>query len=62
MEKNGEPTKSKKLRDLEENMKRFNIQLIRVSEGENSENGEGRIFGEIVTENFLEMVKFKTYR
>ena len=46
-----------KLRDLWDNIKRNNIRIIGVPEGEEREKGPERIFEEIIVENFPNMGK-----
>lgn len=53
--------KIKEVNRFGEKHESFNIQLIRVPEGKNTENEEETISEEIMTENFLEMIKYKTY-
>ena len=45
------------LRDLWDNIKRTNIRIIGVSEGEEREKGPQKIFEEIIVENFPNMGK-----
>ena len=45
------------LRDLWDNVKRNNIRIIGVPEGEEREKGPEKIFEEIIVENFLNMGK-----
>ena len=45
------------LRDLWENIKHTNIQIIGVSEKEEKEKGPEKIFEDIIVENFLNMRK-----
>ena len=45
------------LRDLWDNIKRPNIQIIRVTEEEDKKKGHGKIHEEIIIENFLKMGK-----
>ena len=45
------------LRDLWNNIKRKNIRIIRVPEGEEREKGPEKIFEEIIVENFPNMGK-----
>ena len=45
------------LRDLQDNIKRNNIRIIGVPEGEDREKGPEKIFEEIIVENFLNMGK-----
>ena len=45
------------LRDLWDNIKRTNIQTIGVPEEEEKEKGTGKIFEEIIAENFPNMGK-----
>ena len=45
------------LRDLWDNMKRTNIRIIGVPEGEEREKGPEKIFEEIIVENFPNMGK-----
>ena len=45
------------LRDLWDNIKRNNIHIIRVPEGEEREKGPKKIFEEIIVENFPNMGK-----
>ena len=45
------------LRDLWDNIKRTNIHIIRVPEGEEREKGLKKIFEEIIVENFHNMRK-----
>ena len=45
------------LRDLWDNMKHTNICIIGVPEGEEREKGLGKIFEEIIAENFPSMGK-----
>ena len=45
------------LRDLWDNIKRKNIRIIRVPEGEEREKGPEKIFEEIKVENFPNMGK-----
>ena len=45
------------LRDLWENIKHTNIQIIGVSEEEEKKKGYEKIFEEIIVENFLNMEK-----
>ena len=46
-----------KLRDLSDNIKRTNICIIGVSEGEERDKGPENIFEEIIAENFPNMGK-----
>ena len=41
------------------NMKHNNIPIMEVPEGEDSEQGIEKLFGEIMTENFLNLMKEK---
>ena len=45
------------LRDLSDNIKRNNIHIIGVPEGEEREKGREKIFEEIIVENFPNMGK-----
>ena len=45
------------LRDLQDNMKCFNIQIVGVPEEENKKKGHEKILKEIIIENFLKMGK-----
>ena len=45
------------LRDFWDNIKRNNIHVIGVPEGEEREKGPKKIFEEIIVENFPNMVK-----
>ena len=45
------------LRDLWDNIKRTNVHIIEVPEGEEREKGPEKIFEEIIAENFLNMGK-----
>ena len=45
------------LRDLWDNIKRTNIRIIRVPEGEEREKGPKKTFEEIIVENFPNMGK-----
>ena len=45
------------LRDLWDNIKRNNIRIIRVPEGEEREEGPEKIFEEVIVENFPNMGK-----
>ncbi|MDF4777253.1 hypothetical protein P3541_25285, partial [Vibrio parahaemolyticus] len=49
--------KTKSLRDLWDNVKRTNIRIIGVPEGEEREKETGKIFQEIIAENFPNMGK-----
>ncbi|XP_066214295.1 LINE-1 type transposase domain-containing protein 1 [Saccopteryx leptura] len=48
-----------KLREIQDNMKRNNICIIGISEGEENEQGIEKVFENIMTENFPSMVKGK---
>ena len=50
-------TNEESLRELWDNMKRTNIRIIRVPEGEEREKGTEKIFQEIIAENFPNMGK-----
>ena len=45
-------TNEESLRELWDNVKRTNIRIIGVPEGEGREKGTGKIFQEIIAENF----------
>ena len=47
------------LRNILDNMKHNNINVMGISEGEESEQGIGNLLEEIITENFLNLVKEK---
>ena len=50
-------TNEESLRELWDNVKRTNIRIIGVPEGEEREKGTGNIFQEIIAENFPNMGK-----
>ena len=50
-------TNEESLRELWDNVKRTNIRIIGVPEGEEREKGTEKIFQEIIAENFPSMEK-----
>ena len=48
-------TNEESLRELWDNVKRTNICIIRVPEGEEKEKGKEKIFQEIIAKNFPDM-------
>lgn len=52
----------KEVKRFEKRMKSFNIQLTSILGREKGVNEEEVIFEEIMTVNFLEMMKYKIYR
>ena len=47
------------LRELQDNMKCNNVQIIGIPEGEEKEQGIGTVFEKIMTENFLNLDREK---
>ena len=47
------------LRELQDNMKHYNICIIGISEGEQKEQGIKRLFEKIMTENLPNLIREK---
>ena len=45
-----------RLRELQDNMKHYNIRIIGISEGEEKEQGIEKLFEKIMTENFPKII------